>query len=140
MRTFLFISALTFSLLLSGNINVASAQSNNTCQYAVVLKFNSIGMGVPNDSLLRNYIDAFKQKNKIKKITACRIGPMGKEGEYWLAFSLKELSKKQKSIFKTELRAVTEQMTDRGNVSYEENEQVNKNDISGRVSAVEVIF
>lgn len=116
------------------------AQVKDSCTYPVVVKFASIGMGVPSDSLLRNYINSFRKKNKVKKITACRIGPMGKEGEYWLAFSLAELTKKQAADFKSELKPVTEKMTDRGQTYFEENVMITKADLSGRVSVKETVF
>lgn len=116
------------------------AQEKDSLSYAVVIKFSSIGMGVPSDTPLRNYINSFKKKNKIKKITAQRMGPMGKEGEYWLAFSLKELTRKQKTAFKNQVKAITAKMTDRGQASCEENIKIINAELPGRTTMQVVIF
>ncbi len=65
--------------------------SDNNCNYPFVVKFNSFGTGVSSDKPLLTYIAAFKKKYKIKKITYMRIGPMGREGEYHMAFPLNEM-------------------------------------------------
>jgi hypothetical protein len=44
---------------------------------------------------------------------------MGKEGEYYLAFPLKEMNRKQKFLFWNKISKVTEKMKDKGNASVE---------------------
>lgn len=117
----------------------SKAQDKDSTDYPIVLKFSSIGMGVPRDEPLRNCINSFKKKNKVKKILAKRIGPMGKEGEYWLAFSLKELTKKQKTNFKGQLKTATAKMTDKGKVDYEENVKIISSEL-GRATIQDVSF
>lgn len=114
------------------------AQQDSTA-YPVIIQFNSIGTGVPGDSALRYCINCFKKKNKVKKLTASRIGPMGKEGEYWLAFSLTELTKKQAALFRKQIKAVAEKKPDRGIMVYLENEKIDKNGL-GRATMSEVAF
>ncbi|MFT3911561.1 MAG: hypothetical protein QM737_19205 [Ferruginibacter sp.] len=114
------------------------AQQDSTT-YPVVIQFNSIGTGVPRDSALRSYITCFKKKYKVKNLTASRIGPMGKEGEYWLAFSLAELTKKQASLFRKQIKAVAEKKQDRGIMVYLENEKIDKNSL-GRATMSDVAF
>jgi transcriptional regulatory protein LevR len=92
--------------------------------YRVVVKFGSMCCGVPSDKPLLDYITAFKKKNKIKKINSDRIGPMGKEGEYDMAFSLKELKKQQVEIFVKEVTTLAATMKEQGYANVEENVEV----------------
>jgi hypothetical protein len=70
-----------------------------TDTYAVAINFNSKCCGVPDAKPLLDEIVAFKKLNKIKSISYDNIGPLGREGEYMMGFSLKELTKKQKISF-----------------------------------------
>jgi hypothetical protein len=95
-------------------------------KYRVVVKFGSMCCGVPSNKPLLDYVVAFKKKNKIKKITYDSIGPMGKEGEYDMAFTLKELKKEQVGIFVKEVTALATTMKEQGNASVEENVEIDK--------------
>lgn len=116
------------------------AQQQDSTIYPIVIQFNSIGTGVPGDSALRSYITSFKKKNKVKKIKAFHIGPMGREGEYWLCFSLKELTPKQASVFKKEIKLIAEKPTERGLTVFVENMAIGKDQISGRRTISQVIL
>jgi hypothetical protein len=58
---------------------------------------------------------------------------MGKEGEYYLAFTLTELKKKQKQTFIRKLKLVASRMKDKGSASIEEQMLLSKNDLPSRV-------
>ena len=90
-------------------------------KYPFVVKFNSFGTGVSSDKPLLIYIAAFKKKYKIKKITYMRIGPMGREGEYYMAFPLKEMNKAQAAIFIRDVKNVAVKIKDKGSVDTEIN-------------------
>src|SRR6187397_215544 len=77
----------------------AKGQKGSETIYPVVVEFHSFCCGVPDAGPLTSFIKSFKKQQKIKKISVDRIGPMGKEGEYYMAFPLKELNKKQISKF-----------------------------------------
>jgi hypothetical protein len=94
--------------------------------YKVVVKFGSMCCGVPSNKPLLDYVAAFKKKNKIKKIVCDSIGPMGKEGEYDMAFALKELKKPQVAIFIKDLIALATTMKEQGYTNIEENIEVDK--------------
>lgn len=102
-------------------IHTAKAQDSTVTRYPVVVSFQSICCGVPSDSTVVSYISAFKRKNKLTGIEATQIGPMGKEGEYYLAFSLKELNKKQMKSFIAGLKKVKKQPDETGEISFMEN-------------------
>lgn len=106
--------------------------------YPVVVKFNSVCCGVPSDKPLTQYIAAFKKANQIQKINAIKISPMGKEGEYYLAFPLKEMNRKQKFLFRNKLKNTTDKMKDKGNASVEENVNIFKSELPGNVKFVKV--
>jgi hypothetical protein len=137
-RLHLLLLAASIACVLPASLK-AQEQSKDSITYAIVIKFSSIGTGVPADTPLRNCIKSFKKKNKVNKIAAKHIGPMGKEGEYWLAFSLKELTQKQKAAFKKQVKATTEKMTGRGQATYEENITIVKTEL-GRANIADVMF
>jgi hypothetical protein len=122
-----------FSLLLSIFFSaVAFAQNSET--YAVVVSFNSMCCGVPSNEPVMKLIKNFKKQYKIKQVTVDSIGPMGREGEYYLAFRLKELSKGQKIKFIQQLKKITVTMKDKGSADIRENETIDKADLSSRAA------
>jgi hypothetical protein len=106
-------------LILLSFITVSSIAQIN--KYRVVVKFGSMCCGVPSNKPLLDYVAAFKKKNKIKKIICDSIGPMGKEGEYDMAFTLKELKKKQVEVFVKEVTTLASTMKEQGYANVEEN-------------------
>ena len=116
----------------------AFAQKVNS--YPVVISFNSICCGVPDSGPIIKLISSFKMQNRIKRIPVDSIGPMGKEGEYYLAFRLKELSKAQKIKFIRQLKKIVPAMVDKGSAAIKENVTVNKADLSSRASIIKKIL
>ncbi len=107
--------------------------------YRFVVKFGSMCCGVPSNKPLRNYIAKFKKKNKIKKITCDNIGPRGKEGEYDMCFSLKELKKKQIVTFVKDVTTLTTTMKEQGYANVEENIKVDLSAL-GRAKVTSTIY
>ncbi len=119
----------------------AIAQTHQSTLYPVVLQFQSECCGVPADTSLKLYVQSFRKKYKIKKkLKAVHIGPMGKEGEYWLAFSLKELNKKQRSFFINQLKPVVIKLKDPGSVTLIENMSVQSSDLPSRATSESDFF
>ena len=104
--------------------------------YRYVIQFNSECCGVPDASPLMKAIQVFKKKNKIKKITYFLISPMGKEGEYHMAFPLTELSKKQTSLFIKQMDLLAETLKDKGSAITEKNMVVDKSTLSSRTTII----
>ena len=111
------------------------AQSEKTV-YRYVVKFNSECCGVPDAAPLLKSIVLFKKKNTVKSFTYYRIAPMGKEGEYYMAFQLKELTEKKLVSFMKQINATAFKMKSKGNVSTEENMIIDKQSLSGRTIVV----
>ena len=111
---------------------VTYAQKGNS--YTVVVAFNSMCCGVPDSGPVMKLISSFKKQNHIKRMAVDSIGPMGREGEYYLAFRLKELSRTQKIKFVQNLKKIAPNMLDRGSAEIKENLTVNKADLSSRTS------
>ena len=112
------------------------AQTQQSKIYPVVLQFQSECCGVPSDSSLKLYVQTFRKKYKIKKqLKAVHIGPMGKEGEYWLAFSLKELNDNQCSVFIEQLKAIVVTLKDPGSVNLVENMTVEPSELPSRATS-----
>lgn len=116
----LLVSLFTFMLL------AVTAHAQQTDTYPVIVSFNSVCCGVPSDTPLVNMVKRFKKQYKIKQVTADKIGPMGREGEYYLAFRLKEFSKAQKIKFIQQLKRTAATMKDQGSAEVRENETVDK--------------
>lgn len=122
---------------LFGLLTINLQAQTNIKTYKVSVAFNSIGMGVPDEKPLVDYIKKFKKTNKIKFIAADRIGPLGREGEYKLGFSLKELKKAQQAAFIKGLKVVVSKMKDRGIAEVAENDKVDFDSIGrGGASAI----
>lgn len=102
----------------------ARAQQSNT--YPVVVSFNSFCCGVPSDTPLVSMIKAFRKQYKIRQVSADKIGPMGREGEYYLAFRLKEFNKTQRTKFIQQLKKTAATMKDNGKAEIRENEEIEK--------------
>lgn len=134
-KFFLIIGFISFS------INNIKAQTIDTAvRYPILIKFESICCGVPSDKPIKLFINKFKKSNHIKKITANRIGPMGREGEYYLAFRLNKLNKKQKSNFIKGIKAAVLKLTDKGKAEYEENVVLNTDSFPSIAVQTIVIF
>ena len=110
----------------------ASAQNNYT--YPVIVSFNSICCGVPSNAPVIKLVKAFKKQYKIKQVAVDSIGPMGREGEYYLAFRLKEFSKAQKVKFIQQLKKTAATMKDNGLAEIKENETIDKSSLSSRTT------
>lgn len=108
--------------------------------YPVVIQFNSECCGVPADSVLRGYVTDFKRSNNLKKFSAIKIGPMGREGEYWLAFGLAGLQPAQKHKFRQGMKKLAEQLKSPGYAVYEENRKIVKADLPIRATLETVNF
>lgn len=110
---------LSISIFTFTSLAQQSKKKEKSLFYPVVVQFHSVCCGVPSEKPLTQFIAAFKKDNQIQKINAIKISPMGKEGEYYLAFPLKEMNRKQKFLFWNNITKVTEKMKDKGNASVE---------------------
>lgn len=107
-------------MALAGPI-MSQAQKTSSRVYPVVVHFTSEGSGVPSAKPVTDFIRAFEKKNKTTKIKADTIGPRGREGEYTLAFTLANLTKKQRAAFISGLKNVRKNASDPGQIHVEEN-------------------
>lgn len=114
--------------------NAVFAQTTTT--YPVVVSFGSMCCGVPSNEPVIKLIKSFKKQYKIKQVVVENIGPMGREGEYYLAFHLKEFSKAQKIKFIQQLKKTAASMKEQGYAEIKENETVSKEDLSSKTVTV----
>ena len=114
--------------------STVTAQQKDSLFVPLLIKFQSHCCGVPSEQPLKKYISRFKKQQKIKTITAQQIGPMGKEGEYFLAFELKNLSRKKKLLFIKNIQTVVTKMTDTGNAVAETNTWILRSELPGRAT------
>jgi len=118
----------------------ANAQDTSKTKYPVIVSFQSICCGVPSEKPVVDFINAFKKKHKKKLITADHIGPMGKEGEYYLAFSLRELSKKQAKLFVNGIKNINKLPDDPGILTIKESMEINTAEIPRRATIKKISF
>jgi hypothetical protein len=111
----------TITLALFSICLFVSAQKEQRTKYPVVISFISYGAGVPDSKPVMSFIRTFQKKNKIKVIKIDTIGRRGKEGEYDLALLLRELTEKQKRTFIQQVKKVTKQKGDPGEIQFKEN-------------------
>ena len=123
-----------FFPLLAMLMLAATASAQQTDTYPVIVSFNSICCGVPSNAPVIKLVKAFKKQYKIKQVAVDSIGPMGREGEYYLAFRLKEFSKAQKVKFIQQLKKTAATMKDNGLAEIKENETVDKSSLSSRTT------
>lgn len=117
-----------------------ATSNDSTLHYPVVVKFQSMCCGVPSDAPLQKMISIFKRKYHVKSMTAYHIGPLGREGEYVLGFSLSELNNKKKQKFIAKLKSTATIMKDKGNAEIEVNYKVSTSSLPSRASIEKVNF
>ncbi len=123
------------------SVSLHAQQNKGTIIYPAVIQFQSECCGVPDDAPVRQFIRSFRKQQKIKKkLTAYHIGPMGKEGEYYLAFTLREMTKKQKKTFIKKLKVVTANLKDKGSASFAENLTIEREALPGRATIEKQVF
>lgn len=128
---------LFFALVFSFFITAAFAQKDSSATtYKMVVTFSSFASGPPSSAPLLAYIKKFKKVNKLRSIKADHIGPLGREGEYKLAFKLNELTRRQRALFIKRVTALAATMKEKGSASVTENETINRNDIPERATVV----
>jgi len=113
---------------------------DSTIFYPIAVKFQSVCCGVPSDVPLKAAIQKFKKKNHIKSIAAYHIGPLGREGEYIIGFTLTCFKKKQISNFVKKMKETTLLMKDRGNAEVEINYSNSVSKLPSRVSIEKIEF
>ena len=123
-----------FFSLLAMLMLATNANAQQTDTYPVIVSFNSMCCGVPSNEPVMKLIKSFKKQYKIKQVAVDSIGPMGREGEYYLAFRLKEFSKAQKVKFIQQLKKTAATMKDKGLAEIKENETVDKASLSSRAA------
>ena len=120
---------------------VAKAQTKDSIiQYPIVIEFHSVCCGVPSEEPLILFIKTFKRKNKIKKITAYKIGPLGREGEYNLGFKLNELNRAQKKSFIKKMKFLVLKLNDKGQAVINEIVKINLNEYPANVTIERVNY
>jgi hypothetical protein len=130
------ISKLLISFLFTFFIALATTAQN----YPAVIKFTSECCGVPDSKPVFEFVRSFRKQHKIKKVIAYRIAPLGREGEYDLAFPLKEMTKSQSRLFRTKLTQVCSKLKGQGKATVAENETINKADLPQRATIEKIII
>jgi len=124
--------------------NQADAQQKKKIEkslfYPTVVQFHSVCCGVPSDKPLLQFLSAFKKDNNLIKINAVKIAPMGKEGEYYLAFPLKDMNRKQRFLFRNKLSVVVSKMKDKGNATVEDNMNIFKSELPANVKFIKLSY
>ena len=132
--------SLLFLSIITLLIHPVKAQNPGKSTYPLIIVFQSVCCGVPTDSAVKIFIRSFKKQQSIKKITAYHIGPLGREGEYFLAFKLNELNKKQMAVFISGIKKIKTLPIDRGLFDFKFNTELDPALMPKRTSTTESVF
>ncbi len=80
-------------------------------KYEVAVNFTSICCGTQENDFLKSFVKKFNKENKIK-LTAFEKGGCGREGEYYILFSLNKLDEQLQKKFNTQLEEVVTKAND----------------------------
>jgi len=130
---------LCISLIFIG-FSTNAQTKDSIVSYPIVIQFQSVCCGVPSETPLISFIKNFKRNNKIKKITAFKIGPLGREGEYNVGFKLTELNRAQKKSFIKKLKLLVPKLNDKGMAVVNEMETINLKSYPSNVSVERVKY
>ena len=130
---------LCISLIFIG-FSINAQTKDSIVSYPIVIQFQSVCCGVPSETPLISFIKNFKRNNKIKKITAFKIGPLGREGEYNVGFKLTELNRAQKKSFIKKLKLLVPKLNDKGMAVVNEMETINLKSYPSNVSVERVKY
>lgn len=108
--------------------------------YPICLHFQSVCCGVPEEKMLKTWITGFKKKYGIKKIKAIQVGPLGREGEYDLYFTLKGLKKTTLNKFKKGIKKIVPKMIEPGMVTLEENVILNTTELPSTITIKQIKY
>ena len=88
------LKSLSLGLILATSLFACAQTKNMTTQkkeYKIAVAFTSICCGTASNDFLKDYVNNFCDKNKVK-VAAFQKGGCGREGEYYIAFSLSEIN------------------------------------------------
>jgi len=137
MHYYKWLLAYIFLLLIQ---DVSAQKKDSALSYPIVVKFQSTCCGVPNGEPLRKMVLTFKKKNKLKSIISYQIGPLGREGEYIVAFPLAEMNSKQQQLFIKKLYKVVPILKDKGYATIENPFSVMSHDLPSNVMITPIEF
>jgi hypothetical protein len=121
-------------------ISTKAQTKDSIVRYPIVIQFQSVCCGVPSEEPLITFLKTFKRNNKIKKITAYKIGPLGREGEYNVGFKLTELNRAQKRSFIKKIKLLVPKLNDKGLAVVNEMETINLTSYPSNVSVERVKY
>lgn len=117
-----------------------SQQFASDTTYPVGLMFSSECCGVPSEATLQAFTNSFKHDHSILQINAIHIGPIGREGEYRIAFPLAEMNKSQKGLFISGLKSIEKPKDDPGNIHVITDFRVNMKELPKRAKQTEIHY
>ena len=124
MKKYLTLFLVAVTSVFPGN-PVFARQKTDSTKYPLILKFYSIGSGVPGSQPLKDFINTYQNKNKLPELKATMVGGLGREGEYAILFPLKELNSTQRKKFIDTLSKVLPTLKDKseaGGINMAQNE------------------
>jgi hypothetical protein len=127
------------SFVLTGIVTKAQTK-DSIIHYPIAVEFQSVCCGVPSEVPLVSFIKKFKRTNKIKKIKAYKIGPLGREGEYHLGFKLTEFNRAQKKSFIKKLKQFVPKLNDKGLAVMKLNVDENLSNLSSNVTIESIYY
>jgi len=106
----------------------------DSIQYSVLLMFQSVCCGVPDQEPLDKALRKFAKREKTGPIEMWKIGPMGREGEYYLVFDLKKWKPATREKMVHLLEQMSKNLREPGHVSIEKNGILRKSELPERAT------
>lgn len=106
----------------------------DSVQYSVLLMFQSVCCGVPDQEPLDKALRKFAKREKTGTIEFRKIGPMGREGEYYLVFDLKKWKPSTRVKMVHLLDQMSKNLREPGHVSIEKNGILRKSELPERAT------
>lgn len=89
--------------------------------FALVIKFNSVCCGVPDEQPLRDVIHQIVSDEDESGFIGWKLSPMGKEGEYWICIQGDRKFRSLQSKLTDAVSELAKQPQERGGISLDSN-------------------
>ena len=105
-----------------------------------MIQFNSYCCGVPDEQPIRNAIHEWLIQEKISKLIAWKLAPMGKEGEYWICFEANRTFHSLKPNLIEAISRISNQPQDKGGISIDSNRVIDPVSLPKQAKWEKIIF
>ncbi len=106
----------------------------------IVLQFNSLCCGVPNDDAVKETIHELLKENDLNYLDGWKLSPMGKEGEYWICFENTRSLRKIKQELTIQLDSLCRANHETGYLTLEKSFKINTTALPSQAKWERMLF